>query len=256
MYRVREDIGVARFFLFGPGANPLGISFSNPNSGTNLWSLQSFFGSRSFFFGFGTLPVFGNYQAHQAGSDWASSGAPSGGAATGDFDGRPQGINHGGGVDSVDVAIFDDLIAEFNEDFTMRVRGGEDECTVIILDNDDAPGIFDRNYNPDFDDRTIPPQNSAPGANNTVFATAVQAGRFVLVGIGIITVAAGFYYYLRIVAAMYWQEPNDDTKITLNPLSKFTIGALTAAIFFFGIFPQPILNSLHGAPIPVAHAAR
>ncbi len=89
-----------------------------------------------------------------------------------------------------------------------------------------------------------------------VFATAVQAGKFVLVGIGIITVAAGFYYYLRIVAAMYWQEPNDDTKITLNPLSKFTIGALTAAIFFFGIFPQPILNSLHGAPIPVAHAAR
>ena len=88
-----------------------------------------------------------------------------------------------------------------------------------------------------------------------VFATAVQAGKFVLVGIGIITVAAGFYYYLRIVAAMYWQEPNDDTKITLNPLSKFTIGALTAAIFLFGIFPLPILNSLHGAPIPVtAHA--
>jgi NADH-quinone oxidoreductase subunit N len=89
-----------------------------------------------------------------------------------------------------------------------------------------------------------------------VFATAVQAGKFVLVGIGIITVAAGFYYYLRIVAAMYWQEPNDDTKITLNPLSKFTIGALTAAIFIFGIFPQPILNSLHGASIPVAHVSR
>ena len=88
-----------------------------------------------------------------------------------------------------------------------------------------------------------------------VFATAVQAGKFVLVGIGIITVAAGFYYYLRIVAAMYWQEPNDDTKITLNPLSKFTIGALTAAIFLFGIFPLPILNSLHGASIPVAHVA-
>lgn len=88
-----------------------------------------------------------------------------------------------------------------------------------------------------------------------VFATAVQAGKFVLVGIGIVTVAAGFYYYLRIVAAMYWQEPTDDTKITLNPLSKFTIGALTAAIFFFGIFPQPILNSLHSAPIPVAHAS-
>ena len=54
---------------------------------------------------------------------------------------------------------------------------------------------------------------------------------------------------------MYWQEPNDDTKITLNPLSKFTIGVLTAAIFLFGIFPQPILDSLHGPRIP-AQAAR
>ncbi len=89
-----------------------------------------------------------------------------------------------------------------------------------------------------------------------VFATAVQAGKFVLVAIGIISVAAGFYYYLRIVAAMYWQEPNDDTPITLAPISRFTIGALTALIFVFGIFPQPILNSLRGAPAPVtAHVA-
>ncbi|MEN9573244.1 MAG: hypothetical protein RL514_1099 [Verrucomicrobiota bacterium] len=182
VYRVREDIGVANFFLFGPRAAPLGISFSNPNAGTNLWSLQSFFGTRSIFFGVGTLPAFGNYLAHQAGSDWASSGGFAGGSPTGDFDGSSQGISHGGGVDVVSVPIFDDLIAEFNEDFTMRVRGGEDECTVTILDNDDAPGIFDRDYNPDFDDRTIPPQNSAPGANNTVFATAVQEDGKALVG--------------------------------------------------------------------------
>ena len=45
-----------------------------------------------------------------------------------------------------------------------------------------------------------------------VFATAVQARKFVLVGIGVVTVAAGFYYYLRVVAAMYWQEPGDDTR--------------------------------------------
>ena len=67
---------------------------------------------------------------------------------------------------------------------------------------------------------------------------------------------AGFYYYLRIVAAMYWQEPNDDRAITMNPLSKFVVGLLTAAIFFFGIFPQPLLNSLRGAPAPIAQAAR
>jgi NADH-quinone oxidoreductase subunit N len=89
-----------------------------------------------------------------------------------------------------------------------------------------------------------------------VFATAVQAHRYVLIGIGIITVAAGFYYYLRVVAAMYWQEPNDDTKIVIAPLTKCAIGALTFGIFLFGIVPQPILNSLKAAPAATAHVAQ
>jgi NADH-quinone oxidoreductase subunit N len=84
-----------------------------------------------------------------------------------------------------------------------------------------------------------------------VFATAVQAHNYVLVGIGIVTVAAGFYYYLRVVAAMYWQEPTDNTIIIVAPLTRFAIGALTVLIFVFGIFPQPILNSLKGVPIEV-----
>ena len=75
-----------------------------------------------------------------------------------------------------------------------------------------------------------------------VFAVAIKAGNFVLVGIGIITVAAGFYYYLRVVAAMYWNEPGEETKITVSGGTKFVIGALTAAIFFFGIFPHFILD--------------
>lgn len=77
-----------------------------------------------------------------------------------------------------------------------------------------------------------------------VFASAVRGHQFVLIGIGIITVAAGFYYYLRVVAAMYWQEPNDDTPIKVGGLTKFTIGALTALIFVVGIFPQPVLSML------------
>ena len=84
-----------------------------------------------------------------------------------------------------------------------------------------------------------------------VFAAAVQAGKFVLVAIGILTVAAGFYYYLRIVAAMYWHEPGDATPIKVAPLTRFTIGALTLGIFFFGIFPQPILRLLENpTPLP------
>ena len=38
----------------------------------------------------------------------------------------------------------------------------------------------------------------------------------------------------------------DDTRITIAPLARFTISALTLAIFVFGIFPQPILGMLRG----------
>jgi NADH-quinone oxidoreductase subunit N len=81
-----------------------------------------------------------------------------------------------------------------------------------------------------------------------VFAAAVKQHQFVLIGVGIITVAAGFYYYLRVVAAMYWQEPNDDTPIKIGPLTKLTVGVLTALIFIVGIFPQPVLNMLRETP--------
>ena len=82
-----------------------------------------------------------------------------------------------------------------------------------------------------------------------VFAAAVKEHQFVLIGIGIVTVGAGFYYYLRVVAAMYWQEPNDDTPIRVGGLTRFTVCLLTTLIFVVGIFPQPVLNMLRdGAP--------
>ncbi len=92
-----------------------------------------------------------------------------------------------------------------------------------------------------------------------VFAAAVQEQRFILVAIGVITVAAGFYYYLRVIAAMYWQEPNDDTPIIIGPLSKTVITGLTAAIIIFGVYPGPLLHALRPAPVagqPVAIEAR
>ena len=89
-----------------------------------------------------------------------------------------------------------------------------------------------------------------------VFAAAVKQHQFLLVGIGIITVAAGFYYYLRVVAAMYWQEPNDDTPIRISFLTKATIAVLTALILVAGVFPQPILNMLNAAPAAAHVAAR
>ena len=77
-----------------------------------------------------------------------------------------------------------------------------------------------------------------------VFSQAVNAKQWTLIGLGIITVGAGFYFYFRVVAAMYWQEPTETTPIKISPLSRLTMIALVASIFFFGINPSPVLSSL------------
>jgi NADH-quinone oxidoreductase subunit N len=63
--------------------------------------------------------------------------------------------------------------------------------------------------------------------------------------IGVITVGCGFYYYLKVVRAMYWLEPaNNAAPLHASRLSRLTMALLIAAIIVFGIFPQPILSAL------------
>ncbi len=87
-----------------------------------------------------------------------------------------------------------------------------------------------------------------------VFAAALQEGHYVLVGIGVLTVGAGFYYYLKVVRAMYWLDTTSDAKIEIAPLTRFTLIALTALIFILGIYPQPVLNMLRDEPVPALAA--
>jgi NADH-quinone oxidoreductase subunit N len=88
-----------------------------------------------------------------------------------------------------------------------------------------------------------------------VFSSAVEAQNFVLIGVGIVAVGAGFYYYLRVVAAMYWQEPNDATPIKVGGLTRATVGILVAMVFILGVMPQPVLKMLKGpSSVPVAEA--
>ena len=77
-----------------------------------------------------------------------------------------------------------------------------------------------------------------------VFADAVEAGRWGLVAIGIITVAAGFYYYLKVVRAMYWNVAKDATPITASGLTRATIGVLIFLILLLGVYPAPVLDML------------
>jgi len=62
--------------------------------------------------------------------------------------------------------------------------------------------------------------------------------------VGVITVACGFYYYLKVVRAMYWQPAVKMDKIPVSALSRFAMSALVLAIICLGIYPQPILKAL------------
>jgi NADH-quinone oxidoreductase subunit N len=78
-----------------------------------------------------------------------------------------------------------------------------------------------------------------------IFTAAYEAGHYVLMGLGAVTVACGFYYYLKVVMAMYWQPAPDDAPPIETPAATCAvIIILCTAIVVFGIFPQPLLAAL------------
>src|SRR5438046_7817445 len=77
------------------------------------------------------------------------------------------------------------------------------------------------------------------------FYAAIAQRQITLVVVGVITVACGFYYYLKVVRAMYWQPAVKMDKIPVSALSRFAMSALVLAIICLGIYPQPILKALH-----------
>jgi NADH-quinone oxidoreductase subunit N len=77
-----------------------------------------------------------------------------------------------------------------------------------------------------------------------IFAAAIGQKQIALVVAGVITVACGFYYYLKVVRAMYWQPAAKTDNIPISGLSRVAMSALMVAIIFLGIYPTPILNAL------------
>jgi NADH-quinone oxidoreductase subunit N len=77
-----------------------------------------------------------------------------------------------------------------------------------------------------------------------VFYAAVLQRQIALVVVGVITVGCGFYYYLKVVRAMYWQSDTNSAAISVSALSRVTISALLAATIWLGVYPQPIFDAL------------
>jgi NADH-quinone oxidoreductase subunit N len=84
-----------------------------------------------------------------------------------------------------------------------------------------------------------------------IFAAALAQHQTALVVVGVITVGCGFYYYLKVVRAMYWQPTDKIDIIPVSGLSRVMISGLIAAIIWLGIYPQPILKALEPRRGPV-----
>jgi NADH-quinone oxidoreductase subunit N len=80
-----------------------------------------------------------------------------------------------------------------------------------------------------------------------VFVAAIEQRQFLLVGIGVVTVAAGFCYYLKVVRAMFWQEPVETSRLAVAPLTRAFIIALATLIIVLGVYPRPVF-ALLGTP--------
>ena len=85
-----------------------------------------------------------------------------------------------------------------------------------------------------------------------IFVSAVGQKQFALVAVGIVTVACGFYYYLKVVRAMYWQPSASNNAIAVSGLSRAVISLLIVATIFLGVYPQPILNAMKAKRADVA----
>jgi NADH-quinone oxidoreductase subunit N len=78
-----------------------------------------------------------------------------------------------------------------------------------------------------------------------VFDAAIATHHFGLVVVAIVTVGAGFYYYFKVVRAIYWDAPLSSTdKIIVSPLTRAALIALIAGTFVLGVYPQPIFDAL------------
>ena len=77
-----------------------------------------------------------------------------------------------------------------------------------------------------------------------IFNAAIAHQQTTLIVVGVVAVACGFYYYFKVVRAMYWETPAGETVVPLSGLSRLTMTVMIAGIIFLGVYPQPILDAL------------
>lgn len=181
-YRTREDSGSVTIYVYRQG--------NKPDQRKIAWAIDQV----------GGVELLDNRFGLEAASDYATPDPVTASPPTDnpvDFQGPYSGVITWGQGDftpkAITFPINNDTVPEFNEDIKLRLYGTGDndsaapgdvsEATVTILYDDYPAGALDASHNPDFDLVTDPPQNATPGANGTVYSSAIQAdGRCLIAG--------------------------------------------------------------------------
>ncbi len=76
-----------------------------------------------------------------------------------------------------------------------------------------------------------------------IFAAAVQSKMFWLALIGVVNAVISLYYYLRIIVAMYFSEPEEGKgELVLSPAVYYASLAMVAMTILIGVFPQTVFD--------------
>lgn len=78
-----------------------------------------------------------------------------------------------------------------------------------------------------------------------IFSAALAQHQSLLVWIGVVTVACGFYYYFKVIRAMYWNTSERSDALLVSVTSRLAMSTLIAGIIWFGVYPRPILEALN-----------
>jgi NADH-quinone oxidoreductase subunit N len=75
-----------------------------------------------------------------------------------------------------------------------------------------------------------------------VFQDAFRAGFGWLVVVAVLASVVSFFIYLRVVVAMYMQDPGDERKLALSPSVRLVLWAALAVTLILGLVPVPLLR--------------
>lgn len=77
------------------------------------------------------------------------------------------------------------------------------------------------------------------------FLLAAQAHQWGLLICAVVSAAAGFYYYFKIIRAMYWNAPAADAPaVTVSTPTRWALVVLSISLILLGLYPHPLLAAL------------